>query len=58
MVRSRNCHGSEVFCCDFIVFCFVEHGIFLYVVQCNATVLQLNWYILQNTIPIVPDLQG
>ncbi len=39
-----NCHGGKVLCRDLILFCYVESGIFLYVKQCNATVLQLNWY--------------
>ena len=38
-----NHHGEEVLCRDFIFFCYVEFGMFLYGEQCNATVLQLNW---------------
>ena len=39
-------HGGEVLCRNFISVCYIEYGMFLYVVQCNATVLQLNWYML------------
>ena len=34
-----NCHGAEVLCRDFIFFCYVEYGMFLCRVRCNATVV-------------------
>ena len=34
----RNCHGVEVFRCDYIFFGQVETGMFLYVGRCNTKV--------------------
>ena len=27
----KNCHVAEVLCCNFIFFCYVESGTFLYI---------------------------
>lgn len=39
----RNCHGVELLCCN-VIFYLLESSKFIYMIQCNATVLKLTWY--------------